>query len=157
MAENWTGAETTCPFSQHSSPQSRYQALDVTALPAVPLLQPSSPGQRRSSCGRSRGAPPLDSPMHVALSLPSSQEPVVSLLPIHYDCICADTTTPPWGEGRVQGPACSTFSILELYQINHFCLFSFSLLAFLTAFFHTCLLCSLKLSSWGSLLESTRI
>lgn len=25
---------------------------------------------------------------------------------------------PPWGEGRVQGPACSTFSILELYQIK---------------------------------------
>lgn len=103
------------PFSQHSSPpKQRHQELEVTASQLC-----LCDSQRGSSCGRSRGAaPPLDSPMHVALSLPSSQESVVSLLPIYYDCMCADTATPPWGEGRVQGPACSTFSILELYQIK---------------------------------------
>lgn len=52
---------------------------------------------------------------------PSSQESVVFLLPIYYDCICAATTPLPMGgEGRggVQDLACSTFSTLELYQIK---------------------------------------
>lgn len=44
---------------------------------------------------------------------------------------------PMVGSGEVQGPTCSTFSTLELYQIKSLCLFGFSLLAFLATFFHT--------------------
>lgn len=98
MAESWTGAETTClPSHSTPPPEQTPGAGSPSTLSWASAAAKSSPGQRGSSRGRSGGAaPPLDSPMHVALSLPSSQE-LVFLLPIYYDCTCADTATPHGG------------------------------------------------------------
>lgn len=112
VAESWTGAQTTC-LPSHSTPhpeQSRQEL--VTALPAA-----LCDSRRGSSCGRSGGVHPLWAPPCSLPYLPLARN-LFSLLPIYFDCTRADTATPPWGEGRVQGPACSTFSILELYQIK---------------------------------------
>lgn len=109
VAESWTGAETTC-LPSHSTPHPSRDARSWKSQHSQLCLCDS---QRGSSCGRSRGAaPPLDSPMHVALSLPSSQESVVSLLPIYYDCICADTATPPMGGGKGTRPCLLHFFYL---------------------------------------------
>lgn len=64
---------------------------------------------------------------------------------------------PPMGGGEGTRPCLLHLFYLGTIPDKSLLLFSFSLLAFLTAFFHTCSLCSLKPSSSGSLLESTRI
>lgn len=62
---------------------------------------------------------PLQAPPCTLPYLSPTARNLVFLLPIYYDCICAPATTPPMGgRGGVQGPACSTFSTVELYQIK---------------------------------------
>lgn len=63
---------------------------------------------------------------------------------------------PPMGGGEGTRPCLLHFFYLGTTPDKSL-LFSFSLLAFLTAFFHTRSLCSLKPGSSGSVLESTRI
>lgn len=148
------------PFSQHSSPESRRQELEVTtALPAVPMLQPSlHRAKGEALVGGAEGLQPLWTPpctlpylFPLARNLCLSSANLLRLYTCRY-------RHPPMGGGKGTRPCLLHFFYLGTIpdKITSVCSV-FSLLAPLTAFFHTCSLCLLKLSSSGSLLEGTRI
>lgn len=139
------------PFSQHSSPRAEMPGAEVTALP---LCLCHSQGE--ALVGGAEGPHPFGLPCTLPYLSPLAR----NLLFL----FCQSTTIvyvpipppPPWGEGRVQGPACSTFSILELYQIKSLLFVQFFTASIQTAFFHTYSPCLLKLRSLESLLENQR-
>jgi hypothetical protein len=105
------------PFSQHSlTPQhseQRSQGAGSCGTPSCASAAKSSPGQRGSSCGRSRGdTTPLCSPMHVALSLPSSQESVVFFCQSITIVYVPISPPPPWGGGEGTRPCLLHFFYL---------------------------------------------
>lgn len=98
------------PFSQHSSPEQMPGAGSHSPPSWASATAKSSPGQRGSSCGRSRGAaPPLDSPMHVALSLPLARNLLCFFSANLIRLYMCRYRRPPMGGGKGTGPACSIF------------------------------------------------
>lgn len=98
-----------------------------------------------------RGCTPFGLPHARCLISPSSQEPVVFLLCQSTTIVHVPIPPPPHGGREGYRPCLLHFSISELYQIKSLLLFSFFTASILTAFFHTCSLCSLKLRSSGCL------
>lgn len=108
------------PSPQHSrAPQHRQQKSQGAGRRSPPscasaVSQVFIWGQRGNSCGRSRGAHvlPLALPCTLPYLFPSSQESVVSLLPIYYDCISARPPPPLWGGGGGTRPCLLHFFYL---------------------------------------------
>lgn len=114
-------------LSQHSLPRPEHRAGESREPPqlqfqlCLPRLR-----QRGGSCGpgpRLAHTRCLISPLWPGIRPPPASLPGLSATPM--------------GEGRVQGPTCSTFSILELYYIKSLLLIWFFTAGTLIAFFHS--------------------
>lgn len=114
-------------LSQHSLPRPEHRAGESREPPqlqfqlCLPRLR-----QRGGSCGpgpRLAHTRCLISPLWPGIRPPPASLPGLSAAPM--------------GEGRVQGPTCSTFSILELYYIKSLLLIWFFTAGTLIAFFHS--------------------